>query len=142
MFGRETIPRLEDILNFADSRVFGDRLYAAFCSNPGCISAKLLLEGGCGFGCSLSDEGSVLTENTVTAGYDLETTIYIFVFPERHHMPKDRNEARRCHTLLDGWQKRRHSDRSVILMELRMSNENRIGRRGSTQHICQAVDRL
>ena len=67
-------------------------------------------------------EGSVLTENTVTAGYDLETTIYIFVSPERHHMPKDRNEASRCHTLLDGWQKRRHSDRSVILMELRMSN--------------------
>ena len=46
-------------------------------------------------------------------------------------MPKDWNEASRCHTLLDGWQKRRHSDRSVILMELRMSNWNRIGQRGT-----------
>ena len=96
--------------------------YAAYCSNLGYFSAKLLLESGCGFGCSFSDEGSVLSENPVTAGYDLENTLFIFVSPERHHMPKDRNEASRCHTLLDGWQKRRHSDRSVILMELRMSN--------------------
>ena len=55
---------------------------AAYCSNLGYFSAKLLLEGGCGFGCSFSDEGSVLIENIVTAGYDLETTIYIFVSRE------------------------------------------------------------
>ena len=45
-------------------------------------SVKLLLEGGCGFGCSLSDEGGVLIKIFVTARCDLETTIYIFVFPE------------------------------------------------------------
>ena len=47
---------------------------AAYCSNLGYFSAKLLLEGGCGFGCSFSDEGSVLIENLVTAGHDLEST--------------------------------------------------------------------
>ena len=45
-------------------------------------SVKLLLEGGCGFGCSLSDESGVLTKIFVTARCDLETTIYIFVSPE------------------------------------------------------------
>ena len=47
-------------------------------------------------------------------------------------MPKDWNEASRCHTLLEGWRKRHHSGRSVILKELRMSNWNRIGLRGTT----------
>ena len=47
-------------------------------------------------------------------------------------MPRDRNEASRCHTLLEGWRKRHHSGRSVILKELRMSNWNRIGQRGTT----------
>ena len=47
-------------------------------------------------------------------------------------MPRDRNEASRCHTLLEGWRKRHHSGRSVILKELRMSNWNRIGLRGTT----------
>ena len=37
--------RLKDILNFADSRVLGDRLYAAQCSNLGYASVKPLLEG-------------------------------------------------------------------------------------------------
>ena len=55
---------------------------AAYCSNLGYFSAKLLLESGCGFGWSFSDEGSVLDKNAVTAGYDLETTIYIFVSRE------------------------------------------------------------
>ena len=36
--------RLKDILNFADSRVLGDRLYAAQCSDPGYASVKPLLE--------------------------------------------------------------------------------------------------
>ena len=79
----------------------------------------------------------MLTETFVTARCDLTT---LFRLPRNQRMPKDWNEASRCHTLLDGWQKRRHSDRSVILMELRMSNWNRIGQRGTTQHICQAED--
>ena len=32
-------------MNFADSRVFGDRLYAALRSDPGYTSVKPLLEG-------------------------------------------------------------------------------------------------
>ena len=38
--------------------------YAAYCSNLGYFSAKLLLESGCGFGCSFSDEGSVLDKRS------------------------------------------------------------------------------
>ena len=104
-------------------------------------SVKLLLEGGRGFGCSLSDEGGMLIKFFVTARCDLETTL--FSSPEKRQcLPKEWNEASRCHTLLDGWQKRRHSARSVTWKELRMSNWNMIGHRGNTQHICQAVDRL
>ena len=113
--------RLKDLLPISIQRHLA-KDHAAYCSNLGYFSAKLLLDGGCGFGCSLSDEGSVLTKNAVTAGYDLGTTLYFSSPQKRQCMPKDWNEASRCHTLLDGWQKRLHRDRSVILMELRMSN--------------------
>ena len=97
--------RLKDLLPISIQRHLA-KDHAAYCSNLGYFSAKLLLDGGCGFGCSLSDEGSVLPKNAVTAGYDLETTIYIFVSESFSDMPKDWNEASRCHTLLDRWLKR------------------------------------
>ena len=115
--------RLKDILNFADSRVLGDRLYAAQCSNSGYTSVKPLLESRAQpWAVDFSDGGSVLTlKMQLPRGATSKALLY-FRLPRSHHMPRDRNEASRCHTLLDGWQKRRHSDRSVILMELRMSN--------------------
>ena len=75
---------------------------AAYCSNLGYFSAKLLLEGGCGFGCSLSDEGSVLIKNAVTARCGLETTIYIFVSPETSSYTQ-RLERGQSMPYLAGW---------------------------------------
>ena len=61
-------------------------------------SVKLLLEGGCGFGCSLSDEGGMLLKFSLPRGATSKQ-LYFRLPRNVNACPKYWNEASRCHTL-------------------------------------------
>ena len=61
-------------------------------------SVKLLLEGGCGFGCSLSGEGGVLIKFSLPRGATSKP-LYFRLPRNVNACPKYWNEASRCHTL-------------------------------------------
>ena len=96
-------------------------------------SVKLLLKGGRGFGCSPSDEGGMLIKIFVTARCDLETTLFSSL---RMSLPAQRLERGQSMPYLAGSmvEQEPHSELpdSTTVMELRMSNWNRIGQRGTT----------
>ena len=95
-------------------------------------SVKLLLKGGRGFGCSPSDEGGMLIKIFVTARCDLETTLFSSL---RMSLPAQRLERGQSMPYLAGSmvEQEPHSELpdSTTVMELRMSNWNRIGQRGT-----------
>ena len=97
--------RLKDLLQTSIQRhLVMD--YAAQCSDPGYASVKPLLEGRVQpLAVDFLMEVACYLKMQLPQGATSKALLY-FRLPRSHHMPKDWNEAGRCHTLLERWLKR------------------------------------